>query len=612
MSRAVLATALAVLVVAAAAPHPAAASPACDAPARMPGVGLVCPADGGLYEVLGRDGSSLGFTHGPDPVPSGPEPAAAGGARPPVCAEPGEPRAVAVYAVAFDDLDRYGTMQTTVRDLVEDANALFHDSAARRGRSRDLVFACTGGVATVHREVLPTRSLAADFSTIVEDLRARGYTDPWAKYWVFYDDTGACTCGGTGHVYNDDRPGEANLNNGNAAAMFAVTFGHVSTRIMLHEGGHNLGAVQNSAPHSSGAHHCNDGRDTMCYADGGPRSAYTTSACGSEVWDCGNDDYFDPAPPAGSYLATRWNIGSWAARFVHKVLEHAPPVLDPVTCAPEPTRMNEEVVCTARATDDSGNVSYRFTWGDGITETTPPFPQGVAVSVAHTYAASGAFDIVVKATDDGDPPLSASRVATHVVDHDAPVLDTLACAPSPTQRGIRVFCTVRGTDDSDLHYVVDYGDGTSTQRLPAVGHTDSGTSRTGNHIYASAGDFVITATATDAGSPPKTSAALAFPITVTECAFERRGELLFGLQGVAVEGVSAATGAAFQAACADRPFALSGASSVAAEVEVCWLAPAGSVLRCDDAGSGTVPAGAQKARVVLRSGALASYALVVG
>ena len=40
-------------------------------------------------------------------------------------------------------------------------------------------------------------------------------------------------------------------------------------RIWQHEIGHNLGAVQDSAPHSSLAGHCYESLDVMCYADGG-------------------------------------------------------------------------------------------------------------------------------------------------------------------------------------------------------------------------------------------------------------------------------------------------------------------------------------------------------
>ncbi|MGH2970285.1 MAG: hypothetical protein ACRDK0_14680, partial [Solirubrobacteraceae bacterium] len=80
---------------------------------------------------------------------------------------------------------------------------------------------------------------------------------------------------------------------------------------MLHEMTHNLGAVQELAPHATPFGHCWDGYDVMCYADGGPDPM--TVACPkiagvmSQVYDCGADDYFNPQPSPGSYLATSWN-----------------------------------------------------------------------------------------------------------------------------------------------------------------------------------------------------------------------------------------------------------------------------------------------------------------
>ena len=83
---------------------------------------------------------------------------------------------------------------------------------------------------------------------------------------------------------------------------------------LIHEIGHVLGAVQDSAGNSTGSAHCNDQFDVMCYADGGLRSN-VFEVCGSAAtaWDlrpldCNRDDYADPAPVAGSYLDTHWNI----------------------------------------------------------------------------------------------------------------------------------------------------------------------------------------------------------------------------------------------------------------------------------------------------------------
>jgi len=92
---------------------------------------------------------------------------------------------------------------------------------------------------------------------------------------------------------------------------------------MLHEMTHTMGAVQWSAPHTtqpsggtSGVYgHCWDGLDIMCYADGPAMGhAYDTTVCAglsgamNQTYDCNQDDYFNPSPAAGSYLATHWDV----------------------------------------------------------------------------------------------------------------------------------------------------------------------------------------------------------------------------------------------------------------------------------------------------------------
>jgi antitoxin (DNA-binding transcriptional repressor) of toxin-antitoxin stability system len=84
---------------------------------------------------------------------------------------------------------------------------------------------------------------------------------------------------------------------------------HVDTAI--HEISHNLGAVQRSAPHHSASWHCLDESDILCYDDDGSGGFATYNACNSttgQLFDCNQDDYFNPSPAPGSYLATHWNI----------------------------------------------------------------------------------------------------------------------------------------------------------------------------------------------------------------------------------------------------------------------------------------------------------------
>jgi hypothetical protein len=127
---------------------------------------------------------------------------------------------------------------------------------------------------------------------------------------------------GIAQVSPDDRMGNSNeSNSGGLTGMMLTPPGtnpdpvDWQPTVMLHEITHNLGGVQQSAPHSTPFSHCWDGRDVMCYADGSTGSQpYTTSVCDfvggaiPQTYDCDHDDYFSPDPAPGSYLATHWNV----------------------------------------------------------------------------------------------------------------------------------------------------------------------------------------------------------------------------------------------------------------------------------------------------------------
>ena len=127
---------------------------------------------------------------------------------------------------------------------------------------------------------------------------------------------------------------------GSTAGFPAGTTSRLQVEIGLHELSHNLGAVQFSAPNSSGAGHCNDQFDLMCYEDGGSGSLFADPNCDGDLslpsdpygadlqaWDCNKDDYFNPSPPGGSYLATHWNLADSA--FLCPLATCAPPDLQP-------------------------------------------------------------------------------------------------------------------------------------------------------------------------------------------------------------------------------------------------------------------------------------------
>jgi hypothetical protein len=178
----------------------------------------------------------------------------------------------------------------------------------------------------------PRSAYLDDFYAVADEVRA-ATGDDTRDLFILADDLTDGTTGvyGTGEVIpTDDRPDAANEHN--YGQLTGIMWAPAGTQpdatgwqptVMLHEISHNLGAVQWSAPHTthpandqSGTYaHCWDGQDVMCYADG-PAMAhpYVSNVCPlgdgpiPQTYDCGRDDYFNPDPATGSYLATHWNV----------------------------------------------------------------------------------------------------------------------------------------------------------------------------------------------------------------------------------------------------------------------------------------------------------------
>jgi hypothetical protein len=112
------------------------------------------------------------------------------------------------------------------------------------------------------------------------------------------------------------------------SATWSSSFGFVW--VDAHELVHALGAVTPDAPHASGNGHCWDGRDLMCYDDGGSawRKAVVCARAEDRYrLDCGDDDYFSVRPRPGSWLARNPGANVANSRFLALVAPRALPAV---------------------------------------------------------------------------------------------------------------------------------------------------------------------------------------------------------------------------------------------------------------------------------------------
>lgn len=334
------------------------------------------PAVGGGFNVSLSNGRTL-HTHGPDTRES-----LAGGSmalnsgtsqRDPFCvADPAtDYHQRVLYAYVNGQTNAASTQIPTIRTIFKQINYLLNQAALESSgnvSTADYKVACDGGAIDVG--VFSTSSIS--FSGVTNAAIAAGFDNPRVDYSIFLDAPATTYCG-TADFYDDDSPGVNNYNNNpnGFGSSYAVTMGGPRasgtsncwpTTTPMHENGHNQGAAQSSAPHSTGAGHCTDGRDVMCYADGGPKSsAYVTTTCSVQKFDCGYDDYFDAATVSGQYLSTHWNIGSTVNRFIHLVSDAQVRVRSDVW-------VNENVGNAAVVVERVGDTTTAF---DVDFETTP-------------------------------------------------------------------------------------------------------------------------------------------------------------------------------------------------------------------------------------------------
>jgi hypothetical protein len=153
------------------------------------------------------------------------------------------------------------------------------------------------------------------------------------KHLIFFDGPGPAIDGGTasgfGESAYDSLKSSSDAGGGNynrivteSAVIYNPgwpdSLGYWDSHVTLHELFHTMGAVQSYAPFATGAKHCTDGIDVMCYPDQSPEGpTYTESRCpfpdyatpiGTPL-DCEYNTYFDAGEESKEWLNTNWNVG---------------------------------------------------------------------------------------------------------------------------------------------------------------------------------------------------------------------------------------------------------------------------------------------------------------
>ena len=401
------------------------------------GLGSTCRTPDGLYEIRGRNGELLGYTHGPDAAPeadlaaqmSGRTPPSFWAPRMPYCVDGlmGEFYAKVLYVRTFDDGPTWARTDDFVRDLVLQGNGIVDLSAQvsgteafpseQGGDHADLVVQCSQGQVHVERVILWQPLGLLNMQSMVQELQALGYATPRVHYWIYFDDVQGCPgCLGMAGFFPDPSKDVTNLNNGNAGPMYAVTFEVDEPRTMLHELSHTMGAVQLNATNSDGGPHVSDGNDIMSGA------AASTDFCTHMEYDCGRDDYFHIDPPTGSYLHENWNL----ADKMHRYIRTNGSVVDVLRCA-EDGFVGVPLACTMVGGNvEAAGVRFSIDWGDASTSTVNGDVK-VPAAASHAYAAPGTYRIHVRAEDVGGAPEPSGRVPYDVLIKETPDVPLVDC-----------------------------------------------------------------------------------------------------------------------------------------------------------------------------------------
>jgi hypothetical protein len=331
-------------------------------------------------------------------------------------------RVQAIYAVAADRPDRYGEIAPLIAQWAAHMDAKMNESAALTGGERHIRFVTDAAGSLDVEKVILASDADDTFGATISALKSAGYNDPGRKYLIWMDASIYC---GIANLYGDDKPTQDNYNNGRFAQYARVDtgcWGH-NNSVELHELVHTLGAIQQSAPHSTPGWHCTDEYDRMCYKDSSTVTMnYVCDISMEGLLDCGHEDYFNTSPAPGSYLASHWNTANSSFLEAGPVGDPPPP---PPNTAPEVTATGPATVTLpdgaaldGTVTDDGLPAAYTVAWSKVSGQGTVTFADESAEDTTATFSSAGAY--VLRLTADDGELIGEATVSITVEDAAVP------------------------------------------------------------------------------------------------------------------------------------------------------------------------------------------------
>ncbi|MDE9366596.1 hypothetical protein PZ938_13365 [Luteipulveratus sp. YIM 133132] len=278
------------------------------------------------------------------------------------------PRVQVLYV--YSGTNRFDQYKSSFQQWALGMDKIYDDSAAKTGGIRHIRFVTDSQCIPTVIPVQVSSSALSDFGSMMSALQQQGYTRQDRKYTVFGDANVYC---GIGEFTGDSR--KTSSNQSNYGPSFARTDANCwGSEVIAHELGHNLGAVNNNAPNSSGGAHCTDEYDVMCYSDSPyyPQMRYIcTNQANDALLDCGNNDYFHSNPTSG-YLAQYWNMAD--SVFLEKQDGGG---------SPNPTPTPTSTSTSPSPTSTSGGCTYPTTASSSLSA------GAVAIVPSNSYYYSG-------------------------------------------------------------------------------------------------------------------------------------------------------------------------------------------------------------------------------